>query len=304
MGDPKMCGEVATISQSPTAIFFRGPAFWSLSICSAVKISNYIDILELGYGPDKYGVHPDGWGMPIPDDSEYTSISTADFISPYLKELFSGNKRPVFIYMKFVTHIVQLISEIDAITSTSDPLDVILLGYGRSDVGKILCKYKNNVRYVRKNGASSSTPCSGSDRQINIYHFNDTPLNQKDFLLAMYKSFDIVGVTGDQSYLESLALEKIPVNDFVSHKQEFYSTMANFMKMKLQADTLLLSLINNVVNGASLEFTRTEIQSSQIPAMKSDMASIVQILRRDFDPKVRLKKAIDETVKNSIAANS
>jgi hypothetical protein len=135
----------------------------------------------------------------------------------------------------------------------------------------------------------------GVQRQIIIHHFKDQPIGHEDFIRALQRSFDIVGVTGDQSYLEALSMGKIPVRDDLKHKKSFDKSIKQFIKGNFddKPNTPLLKLFYNIESGG---LDRKHLVIEELPRIKQEMKLVEDKLRTEFDPKQRVKRAVSKVL--------
>jgi hypothetical protein len=291
---PENAAEVCSLFESQNVLTIAGPSGSFTDICGG-NLPNLVRIQELDNSKNSFGFHPDGLGIPLPDSSELAPISQSRFQTPQLAQLFQGPTIPLFAYMKDATRLISFLKELRQfiVTKEKQDLDVILLGFKDRDLAAILCYGLKSVK-IRdySTGGQQTIPCTDiTVRSVNIHYYGTFDLPQMDFMLAMSKSYDIVGVTGDQSFLEALAMGKIPVRDNVAHKIFFDMKLREFYEETANADDALMKFMSNVENNLPV---RQPVNSTQLPAMKQKMQEIVRKMRSNFDPLPRIRKAIEE----------
>jgi hypothetical protein len=293
--------EICTsILQTENALVFAGPSGSYSHICGG-EFRNLIPILELSNTRKSFGLHPNGFGMPIPDRDEVSMImSKPSFQAQQLYKLFEQlESPPLFAYMKNQARLMAYIKEATNFIGMDRTLDVLIFGYnqqrGDENLTDALCKVFKNVAYTTYgDGSRSANTCANSTfRKVNIHHFGNLDISQSDFMLAMRLSFDIVGTTGDQSYLEALAIGKIPVRDLAIHKIYFDSALMEFYRETVGADSDLVRFLDNVEKKSAV---RQTVDSKRLADMKQQMKTIVERMRSGFDPLPRIRSRVEQEV--------
>jgi hypothetical protein len=290
-----------SISESNNGLVISGPSGSFYMICDG-NFENHLQILELDNSDISYGLKDNGMGMPLPSDDEIAFISTYNFQNPQLAQLFQqSSPKPLLVYMKDRARLVSFVKEARAFIGTASSLPVILLGYkaksGEIPISAELCESLLIVAVTEYSTDGQSTvntvSCSNvAVGRVNIYNFGDMVILHDDFMLAVSKSYDIVGVTGDQSFLEALALGKIPVRDNILHKYNFDKALRDYYVKIVGIDSTLIKFLDNVQNPAA----RQAISSDQLPLMKQHMQTIVGKMRSDLDPMPRVRQVIENKI--------
>jgi len=249
----------------------KSPKFLSFVEYGLKKYDTIPACFCMGLGPHSCGIYI----MHLDEPKQCTNALLTKYYTTKEKVYFSygsTNESGIIKYVSLVNALNPDAKELNIMTNFVDTNKIRVMAY-------MLAEQRIQTVLVDKN-EQEKTMCTLKNPSKVLRLINPFPLSNDDMIYGMKKSAEPVGVAGNGSFSEVMALDQLPFYHMRLHSVLFAKELLALAKSATPDSEELIRYLTYMADHES--FTPIPIE---LTALKSQWAELTVIIRRDWDVK-------------------